>query len=630
MKNLQITNSRFITYTDDLLTVDVLGGVDLSQVERMVCTLRITYNDYPPQRTTLDLYNDNQTDKLQRTLCDKWGLKLLEASRSLSTLTLQLEEYRLQQLRYTGKVPQQAFSPSEEDRRKAVRFLSEKNLSGSLTEQLNTIGILGEDRNALILFLALASHKSANPFSVLCLAKSGIGKSYILQKLSECMPDGSFSFHSRISANALYYFDSGDINGKVLFVEDLEWTTQMLQPLATLQTQGRLVNTRATKDKDGMLHSTTFEVVARLCLIACAYSDKNFEELGLPFLCLHLNHSPAQDLAVMEYQKKCRAGQIRTEDIARAQHLLKCVIASLQNISVVNPYATLINLPQDIAYPRKSLLLLLNFIEAITFFFQYQRERLTDTDTGEIFIRTHPQDIEMAFALLKNTLFRRADELSTSVRGFYKWLTEYLQQAKTTQFTALDTRKTKPIHPRTLNRYLQELKLFSYIQVAGGNKHREGFIYKLTDFGNQKEVQGRIEQEMQATLKDVWNAYRKEQNPPTEPEQKAESEQEPSTGLSAESPQKPSKRKRIDDKEEYTLKLLLELEARSPDREYIPADFTTLTGRSQITEARYLKRLWQQGKLKREWKNRQYYYTLAATGSKTVSQSPMTDPQTVL
>lgn len=188
MKNLQITNSRFITYTDDLLTVDVLGGVDLSQVERMVCTLRITYNDYPPQRTTLDLYNDNQTDKLQRTLCDKWGLKLLEASRSLYTLTLQLEEYRLQQLRYTGKSPQQAFSPSEEDRRKAVRFLSEKNLSGSLMEQLNTIGILGEDRNALILFLALASHKSANPFSVLCLAKSGIGKSYILKSSRSVCP----------------------------------------------------------------------------------------------------------------------------------------------------------------------------------------------------------------------------------------------------------------------------------------------------------------------------------------------------------------------------------------------------------------------------------------------------------
>lgn len=631
MQNLRIHNSHFITFTDPLFTIDVLGGVDLSQVERLVCTLRITYQYYPPFRTTLDLYSDPQTDKLLRTLCDKWGLKLLEVSRSLYALTLQLEEYRLQELRYKGKAPEQAFAPSEEDKRKAIRFLSGKNLSDNLREQLNAIGILGEDRNALILFLALASHKSGNPFSVLCLAKSGIGKSYILQKLSECMPNGSYSFHSRISANALYYFDSGEINGKALFIEDLEWTTQMLQPLATLQTQGRLVNTRATKDKDGMLHSTTFEVIAKLCLIACAYSDKNFEELGLPFLCLHLNHSPAQDLAVMEYQKKCRAGRIRTEDITQAQHLLKCVIASLQNISVINPYATLINLPEDIAYPRKSLLLLLNFIETITFFFQYQREQETDKTTGEIFIRTHPQDIETAFALLKNSLFRRADELSTTARGFYKWLNDYLTEAKTNRFTALDIRKAKAIHPRTLNRYLQELKLFSYIQVAGGNKHREGFIYKLTDFGNQTEVQSRIEQEIQATLKNVWEAYRKEQGTATLPPEQEPIGEEPETKNaepSEEPPQKPSKRKRINDKEEHTFKLLLELEAQSPNREYIATDFTALTGRNHITEARYLKRLWQQGKLNREWKNRQYYYTLVTTESKTVSQNEVSNPQT--
>ena len=126
MKNLQITNSRFITYTDDLLTVDVLGGVDLSQVERMVCTLRITYNDYPPQRTTLDLYNDNQTDKLQRTLCDTCGLKLLEASRSLYTLTLQLEEYRLQQLRYTGKSRNRLFLRARKTDAKRYVFFRER------------------------------------------------------------------------------------------------------------------------------------------------------------------------------------------------------------------------------------------------------------------------------------------------------------------------------------------------------------------------------------------------------------------------------------------------------------------------------------------------------------------------
>jgi hypothetical protein len=507
MQNLQITNSRFITYKDDFLTVDVLGGVDLSQVERMVCTLRISYANYPPQRTTLDLYNDAQTDKLIRTLCDKWEVKLIEVSRTLYALTMQLEEYRLQQLRYTGKNPQQQFELSEDDRKKAISFLKNKNLLNNLIQKLNTTGILGEDENAVILFLALASYKSANPFSVLCLAKSGIGKSYILQKLSECMPQNTYSFHTQISANALYYFDSCDIQGKALIVEDLDWTTQMLSPLATLQSQGRLVKTRATKDKDGMLHSTTFEVVAKLCLVACAYSDKNFEEISLPFLCLHLNHSHTQDIAVMDYQKRCKAGEIKTEDIKQAQHLLKCVVASLQTVNVINPYATSINLPHDIAYPRKSLLLLLNFIEVITYFFQYQREQTVDKSTGEVMIQTHPDDIELAFKFLKNNLFRRADELSTSARGFYGWLAGYLTDAKTNQFTAVDIRKAKAIHPRTLNRYLQELKLFSYIQVVGGNKHREGFIYKLTGFGSQSDIQSRIGQDIQTTLKAVRDAY---------------------------------------------------------------------------------------------------------------------------
>jgi DNA-binding HxlR family transcriptional regulator len=520
MQNLQVTNAHFITYKDEFLTVDILGGVDLSQVERMICTLRITHQNYPPFRTTLDLYNDTQTDKLQRTLCDKWELKLIEVSRTLYALTTQLEDYRLHELKFQGKQRTQPFELNEAEKKKAVAFLKHKDLLSELVKTLNNTGILGEDENAVILFLALASYKFSNPFSVLCLAKSGIGKSYILQKLSECMPQGSYSFHTKISANALYYFDSNSINGKALMIEDLEWTTQMLQPLATLQTQGRLVNTRATKDKDGMLHSTTFEVVANLCLVACAYSDKNFEEISLPFLCLHLNHSHSQDVLVMEYQKQCKAGQIKTDEVKAAQQLLKCVMATLQNVRIINPFATLINLPDDVTHPRKSLLLLLNLIEVITYFFQYQREQHIDKSTGEVFIKTHPQDIELAFQFLRNNLFRRADELATSARGFYNWLAQFLSEAKTNQFAALDIRKAKAINPRTLNRYLQELKLYSYIQVVGGNKNREGFIYKLTQFGNQSDTKSRIEQSLQATLNNVWNEYNKQNTTHQKPNSK--------------------------------------------------------------------------------------------------------------
>jgi hypothetical protein len=211
----------------------------------------------------------------------------------------------------------------------------------------------------------------------------------------------------------------------------------------------------------------------------------------------------------MDYQKKCRAGLIKSEEVKQTQQLLKCVIATLQNVSIINPFATLINLPEEVNYPRKALLVLLNFIEVITYFFQYQREQTVNKETGELFVITHPTDIELAFKFLKNNLFRRADELSTPARGFYNWLTTFLTEAKAQQFTALDLRKAKAIHPRTLARYLQELVLFSYIQIAGGNKHRGGFIYKLTNFDKQTDTQSKIEQGLQATLKNVWNEYNK-------------------------------------------------------------------------------------------------------------------------
>ena len=510
MKDLQIHNSRFITYLDDIFTVDILGGVDLQMIERMVCTLRITHQNFPPFRTTLDLYNDDQTDKLIRTLCDKWELKLIEVSKVLHHLILELESYRLEQLRYTRKNAQNGFILNEKDKKEALKLLKSKNLINELTKDLNTTGIIGENENAVILFMALASHKFSNPFSVLCLAKSGIGKSYILQKLSECMPTGSYSFHTQISANALYYFNSYEIQNKALLIEDLEWTTQMLNPLSTLQSQGKLVKTRATKNKDGMMHSTTFEVTGNLCLLACAYSDKNYDRLSLPFLMVHLNHSHSQDIAIMNYQKELKAGLIKLDEVKQIQHQLKCVISSLENVSIINPFAPLINLPEDIAHPRKSLLLLLNFIEVITYFFQHQREQIIDETTGEVFIKTAPQDIELAFKLLKNSLFRRADELSTSARGFYHWLQKYLQEAQTNQFTSLDIRKAKSINPRTLNRYLQELKLYSYIQVTGVNKHREGFIYKLTQFGNQTDVQTRIEKALQTNLEIIQKSNQKQ------------------------------------------------------------------------------------------------------------------------
>lgn len=150
---------------------------------------------------------------------------------------------------------------------------------------------------------------------------------------------------------------------------------------------------------------------------------------------------------------------------------------------------------------------------------------------------------------------------------------------------------------------------------------------------------------MQATLKTVWEAYNKSKAPKQEQSQpqevkEQEQQQEPqNTSVEAEpnteQERQPTffepnyKRIRINEKEEYTYKLILELEAKEQGRKYLTSDITALSKRSQCIEARYLKTLWEQGKLNREWKDRQYYYTLATSSSKTVSQNELTNPKTL-
>ena len=139
----------------------------------------------------------------------------------------------------------------------------------------------------------------------------------------------------------------------------------------------------------------------------------------------------------------------------------------------------------------------------VTYLFQQQRTQNVNEKTGEIYIESTPEDIELAFSLITHSLLRKVDELSTSARGFYNWLNTYLQEVKHTQFTALDIRTLKQIHPRTLNRYLQELTLFNYLQIVGGNKYRGGFIYKSTDLENVLSMQNSVETSLKNTLENI-------------------------------------------------------------------------------------------------------------------------------
>src|SRR5690606_452876 len=152
--------------------------------DRMRVTLKIELVDSsrPPVRHNLDLYNDNQLEKLIRKIAERMEIGTSVIAASLSELTEELEKYRLAEIKRMQSTDTEKLRLTETQRKDAITHLQADNLLEETSKDLQQTGIQGEQSNALILYLAMTSRKMHDPLSVICLAKSGTGKSYLMEK----------------------------------------------------------------------------------------------------------------------------------------------------------------------------------------------------------------------------------------------------------------------------------------------------------------------------------------------------------------------------------------------------------------------------------------------------------------
>jgi len=522
MHKLQIENPEQIVYNNGLLILTVLGGVKLEGLDRLRVTLKIELPDspQPPVRHGLDLYNDTQVEKLVRRTAERLEIGTSIIAASLAELTEQLEIYRLQEIK------QQAIEPlakplTEGEQQIAIENLKADNLMEQTTADLQSTGIQGEEENSVILYIAMTSRKCHDPLSVICLAKSGMGKSYLMEKVANCIPDEDKKEHTQFTGNSFYYYKREEIRGKVFLIEDLDGAQEVLFPIRELQTKKRISKTVTIKDKNGQLRTVTLVVEGPVSVIGCTTREKVYEDNANRSILTYIDSSREQDTRIMNYQKQLRAGGIDyTKERAIVQKLQN-MQKVLQPIKVINPYAPLIDLPQEMFKPRRTLPLLLSFIEAITFYHQHQRPLLAEPSTAEVYIETTPQDIEWAFKLLKETLFRKSDELSGSLREFYEWLRAWAKEHHIEKFYGNDIRKYSRINPRTLQRYLSELTEYGRIGFIGGSKYKGGYQYSIDTEQPEEQLQANIERQIAETLQKIQAAHAGRQEPqPRQPEKK--------------------------------------------------------------------------------------------------------------
>lgn len=501
---LDTTNPNAMTYVTEELGFTVLGGIRMDGLDRLRVTIRIEvtnrkfefYQNNPeiaalPVNHNLDLYNDVQVEKLIRKAAERLEVGTLQITKSIADITRQLELYRLQELEQQQTTKEVKKILTQDERAAAINFLMQPNLMEKTNEAIGKSGVIGEENNRLLMYLLFTSRKRASPLHIISFGSSGAGKSHLQEKVAELIPEEDKIESTSLTSNALYYFGEYDLQHKLILIEDMDGAETVMYALRELISKKHITKLVPLKDSKGITKTITFKVNGPVSVAGCTTQERIYEDNANRSFLIYIDESKQQDENIMGYQRKKSAGTVNTTEENGIKELLQNTQRLLQPIAVRNPFAELLQIPSEVFKPRRTNAHYLQFIEAVTFYHQYQREKQTDTLTGETFISTTLEDISEANRLMKEVLLRKADELSGATRNYFELLKAALAENKQATFTNKEARQLLRLPISTVKRHNLELLQSSHIK-RNENKKTKAYHFEITSYEEYNQLQKSI------------------------------------------------------------------------------------------------------------------------------------------
>lgn len=516
MNNLDTTNSNNYSYKTKAIELHILGGLQLNKLESLRVTLsieKLTKTNTSASsaqravlnvlRQSIDLYNDSQCEKLIRKCAERLEIGTSVIRKTLQELTIALENHRFL-LNDKQSELQKPFSKSltATELRTAEAFLKKKNLLERTNDLIGKSGVIGEVDNRLLMYLIFTSRKTNNPLHCISLGSSGVGKTHLQSKVSELIPEEDKLEITVLSANAFYYFNRTELQHKLILIEDLDGAESVLYPLRELQSKKKITKTVVHKDRKGTTKTIHLTVEGPVSVAGCTTQESIYEDNSNRSFLLYIDESEEQDKRIMNYQRRASAGKLNEEEQLLAAELLRNVQRILKPIKVINPYAEYLELPSAVFKPRRTNSHYLQFIEAITFYCQWQRQKQYDEVTGEEYIETTIEDIQQANELITEVLLRKSDTITGACRNHLESLKKYLKENNQTTFTNAEIRRRLRVKETTLRRYNKQLSAEDYIRKIKGKKGQL-YHYEIVDVDEYTNLKECIDKALQDCIANI-------------------------------------------------------------------------------------------------------------------------------
>ena len=507
MNSFNTSNPNHYTFTTELAEFHILGGLSVHGLDRMRVTIKVNRidNEFHALRHNVDLYNSNQVEKLVRRIAEYLEVGTSILRRSLQQLINQLEHYRLELLAKENDEEVYEYKMNKKERRQAIDTLRSPKLIEKTNRLIGGSGVIGEENNRLFMFLIFTSRLMENPLHCISFGSSGVGKTHLQSKVASLIPDEHKVELTVLSANAFYYFKKHELKNKLVLIEDMDGAEEVLYPLRELQTKKRIVKSVVQKGIGGEGKTKSLVVEGPVSVAGCTTQESIYEDNSNRSFLLYIDESEEQDEHIMAYQRKASAGKINVGDELEAANILRNVQRLLKPVRVINPFAEHLVLPKSVFKPRRSNAHYLQFIEAVTFYHQHQRESQFDIQTGEEYIETTLEDIKIANDLIKDTLLRKSDPLNGATRNYLEGLKTHLRRKKDTVYSNAEIRKELRIKESTLRRYHQLLLNEGYIKRRS-DLDKDSFCYEIVDVEEFKHLEDMVNKALSLCIEKLETA----------------------------------------------------------------------------------------------------------------------------
>src|SRR3990170_8222028 len=229
---------------------------------------------------------------------------------------------------------------SEAERQDALALLKDPALLRRILADYDACGLVGEETNKLICYLACVSRHLPRPLSVLIQSSSAAGKTSLVEATLAFMPPEAQRRLSALTGQSLYYMGRTELKHKILAVAEEEGVGEASYALKLLQSEGRLTIASAGKDAEsGRQQTQHYEVEGPVAMLLTTTAEEPDAELMSRCLRLSVNEQPAQTAAIHARQRAAYtlAGSAADGEALRQRH--QHAQRLLEPLGVVIPWA---------------------------------------------------------------------------------------------------------------------------------------------------------------------------------------------------------------------------------------------------------------------------------------------------